>query len=93
MSLLSQETERELKFEIVEAVEEYLSVRELILPNLTGLISLERLENELDVNYKTIQKWERAGLKRYQPPLEDTRKVYYRITDVLIFFGVENGKS
>ena len=29
--------------------------------------------------------------KRYQPPVEDTRKVYYRISDILAFLGVENG--
>jgi len=37
------------------------------------------------------QKWEEAGLRRYQPPLEDTRKIYYRVSDVLKFLGVENG--
>ncbi|HGR7917100.1 TPA: hypothetical protein ACL6E7_000061 [Streptococcus pneumoniae] len=33
-----------------------------------------------------------AGLRRYQPPLEDTRKIYYKISDIWKFLGVENGK-
>ncbi|MDS6122462.1 XRE family transcriptional regulator, partial [Streptococcus pneumoniae] len=31
-------------------------------------------------------------LRRYQPPLEDTRKIYYKISDIWKFLGVENGK-
>lgn len=30
------------------------------------------------------------GLLRYQPPVEDTRKVYYRVSDILAFLGVYN---
>ncbi|MGC4387930.1 XRE family transcriptional regulator, partial [Streptococcus suis] len=44
---------------------------------------------ELDVDYKTLQRWERAGLRRYSPPIEDTRKVFYKIEDILIFLGAE----
>lgn len=47
--------------------------------------------DELDIKYMTLQKWEKAGLRRYQPPLEDTRKIYYRISDIWKFMGVENG--
>ena len=44
---------------------------------------------ELDIKYKTLQKWENAGLRRYQPPLEDTRKVYYKVSDILNFWGLK----
>jgi phage protein len=44
---------------------------------------------ELDIKYKTLQKWEGAGLRRYQPPLEDTRKAYYKVADIWKFLGVE----
>ena len=56
-------------------------------------MSAQEAMDELDIKYKTLQKWESAGLRRYQPPLEDTRKVYYKVTDILKFLGVEDGKD
>ena len=81
----------ELKTKILEAIERYLKSRDTVKPRLTGLISAQEVMAELDVKYKTLQKWEGAGLRRYQPPLEDTRKIYYRVSDLLKFLGVENG--
>lgn len=56
-------------------------------PTSLGLISKTKLKKELELTDKTLDKWESAGLRRYQPPLEDTRKVYYLIRDILIFLG------
>lgn len=81
----------ELKTKILESIERYLKSRDTVKPRLTGLISAQEVMDELDVKYKTLQKWEDAGLRRYQPPLEDTRKIYYRISDIWKFLGVENG--
>ena len=52
-------------------------------------MSAQEAMEELDIKYKTLQKWESAGLRRYQPPLEETRKVYYKVSDLLKFLGVE----
>ena len=93
MFSLSKESEHDLTHGILEVVEKYLEVRDRIKPRLTGLISAQEVMDELDVKYKTLQKWEDAGLRRYHPPLEDTRKIYYRISDLLKFLGVENGKN
>ena len=93
MFSLSKESEHDLTHGILEVVEKYLEVRDRIKPRLTGLISAQEAMDELDIKYKTLQKWEEAGLRRYQPPLEDTRKIYYRISDLLKFLGVENGKN
>ena len=93
MFSLSKESEHDLTHGILEVVEKYLEVRDRIKPRLTGLISAQEVMDELDVKYKTLQKWEDAGLRRYQPPLEDTRKIYYRVSDLLKFLGVENGKN
>lgn len=57
---------------------------------LLDLISRTRLKKELELTDKTLDKWEENGLKRYQPPLEDTRKVYYLKRDVLIFLGADS---
>lgn len=56
-------------------------------PTLLDLISRTRLKKELELTDKTLDKWEANGLKRYQPPLEDTRKVYYKVSDVLTYLG------
>lgn len=93
MFSLSKESEHDLTHGILEVVEKYLEVRDRIKPRLTGLISAQEAMDELDIKYKTLQKWEDAGLRRYQPPLEDTRKIYYKVTDIWKFLGVENGKN
>ena len=49
----------------------------------------KQLKDELNVTDNTLKRWEEKGLKRYQPPLEDTRKAYYKVSDILIFLGVE----
>lgn len=89
MFSLSKESEQDLTNRISTVVESYLAVRERPKPRLTGLMSAQEIMEELDIKYKTLQRWESAGLRRYQPPLEDTRKVYYRVTDILKFLGVE----
>lgn len=91
MFSLSKESEQELAHGVLDLVEHYLEARDTIKPRLTGLISAQVAMEELDIKYKTLQKWENAGLRRYQPPLEDTRKVYYKVSDILNFLGVENG--
>lgn len=68
---------KELQIKILEALERYL-----------GLISAKRVQEELDIKYLTLQKWERMGLKRYQPPGDDSRKVYYKVDEIRKFMGV-----
>lgn len=91
MFSLSKESENELAHGVLNLVEKYLDARARLKPRLTGLISAQEVMDELDIKYMTLQKWEKAGLRRYQPPLEDTRKIYYRVSDIWKFLGVENG--
>ena len=93
MFSLSKESELDLNTKICTVLEKYLAVREKPKPRLTGLMSAQEAMDELDIKYKTLQKWECAGLRRYQPPLEDTRKIYYKVTDILKFLGVDDGKD
>ena len=71
----------------IKLVEKASELSKKFEPPLLGLISRTRLKKELELTDKTLDKWEENGLKRYQPPLEDTRKVYYLIRDILIFLG------
>ncbi|HEM5186563.1 TPA: XRE family transcriptional regulator [Streptococcus suis] len=89
---LTVQSEIELKTGILELIENYLEAREMVKPRLTGLITAQQLKKELDIEYKTLKRWEDNGLRRYQPPLEDTRKIFYRVSDILVFLGVENGR-
>ncbi|MBL1126045.1 XRE family transcriptional regulator [Streptococcus suis] len=90
---LTAQSETDLKTGILELIGNYLEARERVKPKLTGLITAQQLKDELGIKNKTLKRWEDNGLRRYQPPLEDTRKIFYRVSDVLKFLGVENGKN
>lgn len=92
MFSLSKESEQDLTHGVLELVGNYLEARKQTPPRLLGLITAQQVQDELGIKYKTLKRWEDKGLRRYQPPLEDTRKVFYRVSDVLIFLGVENGR-
>lgn len=80
-----------LEMRILERVDRYLNDRQEQAPKVLGLISQSDLEKDLGISYPTVIRWEKLGLKRYLPPLEDTRTVFYKISDVLKFLGVEDG--
>lgn len=91
MEIFNQDFKRELAMDILKSVDSYLEARQkLENKRATGFITSKQLEQELEVKYNTIQRWEKAGLRRYQPPMEETRKVYYRISDVLSFLGADH---
>ena len=79
----------DIKTKILEAIERYLKKRDEVPQRITGLIPSQQLMKELDIKYTTLQRWEKAGLRRYQPPLEDTRKAYYKVSDIWKFMGVD----
>ncbi|HEM3203515.1 TPA: XRE family transcriptional regulator [Streptococcus suis 8830] len=90
---LTAQSETDLKMGILELIENYLEAREKAKTRVTGLIAAQQVKDELGIKDKTLKRWEDNGLRRYQPPLEDTRKIFYRVSDILIFLGVENGKN
>ena len=89
MFSLSKESENSLKRGILKLVENFL--KDYLKPKqrITGLMTPKQLKEELEIDYNTFKRWEREGLKRCTPPIEDTRKVFYRIDDILIFLGAE----
>ncbi|HEO4922707.1 TPA: XRE family transcriptional regulator [Streptococcus agalactiae] len=89
MFSLSKESEQDLTQGVLELVGNYLEVREQPQPRLLGLITAQQIKDELGIKAKTLKRWEDNGLRRYQPPLEDTRKHYYKVSDILIFWGIE----
>ncbi|HFH9004232.1 TPA: XRE family transcriptional regulator [Streptococcus agalactiae] len=89
MFSLSKESEQDLTQGVLELVGNYLEVREQTQPRLLGLITAQQIKDELGIKAKTLKRWEDNGLRRYQLPLEDTRKHYYKVSDILIFLGVD----
>ncbi|HFU4203020.1 TPA: XRE family transcriptional regulator [Streptococcus suis] len=92
MFSLSKESEQDLTHGLLDLINKYLEGREKIQPKALGLITAQQVLEELEINTKTLKRWEDSGLRRYQPPLEETRKVFYRVSDILIFLGVEHGR-
>lgn len=89
MTWLSIEAENDIKKEITTTVSTFLESYTKPQPRLLGLMTAQQVKEELGIEYKTLQRWELAGLKRYQPPLEDTRKMFYKVSDILVFLGIE----
>lgn len=89
MTWLSKEAENDIKKEVAITVTTILENFQKPEPRLLGLITQSDLKKELDIDYNTLRRWEDNGLPRYQAPLEDTRKVFYKVRDILIFLGVQ----
>lgn len=89
MFSLSKESEQELSQGVLTLIETFLKSQDKVSHNSLGLMTAKQLKDELDIKDKTLKRFEAKGLKRYQPPLEDTRKAYYKVSDVLIFLGAD----
>lgn len=90
MFSLSKESEESLKMEVLKLVSDFLDSYTKPKPKTLGIISQDELQTELNIKYGTVRRWEQAGLKRYIPPIEGTRTVFYKIDDVLLFLGADN---
>lgn len=89
MEILSREFERELTTKLLQIVNDYLENKQQYEPKLLGLINRKELQDDLGIKTATIKRWEKLGLRQYIPPVEDCRTVFYKVSDVLIFLGVE----
>ena len=72
INLLSNETEQALIGGILTKVGTYLERYES-LENPLGIISQREATEHLEVSYPTLRCWEARGLKRYTPPIADTK--------------------
>lgn len=87
--ILSQEAELALLGRIEFLINDYLS--HTVLPSHCdsfGLIQQKELIKELGISLVTLHEWERLGLTRYCPPIEGTRKVFYKKSDVMKFLSI-----
>ncbi|MTB43261.1 hypothetical protein [Streptococcus uberis] len=89
MNLFSNETEQDLKVQIASIVNDAVENLKKPEPRLLGLMTRKQLKEELGISTPTIERFEKNGLKVFQPPFEDSRTKFYRVKDVLTFLGVE----
>ena len=89
MFSLSKESEQELSQGVLTLIDTFLKSQDKVFQKSLGLMTAKQLKDELDIKDKTLKRFEEKGLKRYQPPLEDTRKAYYKVSDVLIVLGAD----
>ena len=89
MFSLSKESEQELSHGVLTLIDTFLKSRDKVFQKSLGLMTAKQLKDELDIKDNTLKRWEENGLKRYQPPLEDTRKASYKVSDGLIFLGAD----
>mgnify|MGYP000723828702 FL=1 len=89
--ILSQEAELALLERIEYLINDYLSHAMLSShSDSVGLIQQKELIKELGISLVTLHEWERLGLTRYCPPIEGTRKVFYKKSDVMKFLSITN---
>lgn len=89
MSTFSDEFERELLHNIDKHLENRLELAKE-QDNKLDLITRSEVVDELGITSGTLERWERLGLKRYQPPLERAKRVYYRKSDIYDFLTVDS---
>ena len=49
------------------------------------LLTQKELLHYLNISPNTLKSWETEGLKRLEPPIEGTRSVFYKMSDVITF--------
>lgn len=81
MNLFSQDYEAKLLEQNLTAFNRFLEAYQKPKPRVLGLMTAQQVKDELGIKTNTLKRWEGAGLKRYQAPLEDTRKVFYKVND------------
>ena len=80
---------REIARPILEAIQELSKQKEDKKTAQIGLIPQNVVLEELNIDWGTLDKWEDEGLKRYEPPIEKTRKVYYDRDEIRKFLSLK----
>ncbi|HEL9633617.1 hypothetical protein HO542_02790 [Streptococcus suis] len=51
------------------------------------ILTQKELLQQLQISPNTLRSWELRGLPRLEPPIESTRTVFYKISDVIDFLS------
>lgn len=88
VNILSREAEIELLEKVDNHLEKRLELEKQQLEHF-DLIPADEVADKLNVSGTTLRNWERMGLQRYQSPFENSKKVFYRASDIYNFLAVE----
>lgn len=88
MQLLSDEFQLQLLGTIENHLEKRLELEKQNCDNW-DLISRPDLLNKLKISGTTLNNWEKHGLRPYQSPFENSKKIYYRKSDIYNFLTVD----
>ncbi|HEL2309453.1 TPA: hypothetical protein U0510_000542 [Streptococcus suis] len=72
----------------VDALAEKKLKLEKDLQKKTGLITAKELKDDLDISGTTLKNWMDIGLVSYQSPFESSKKLYFKVSDVINFLTV-----
>ncbi|HEM3634651.1 TPA: MerR family transcriptional regulator [Streptococcus suis] len=86
--LLSREAELELLGKVDNHLDKRLELEKQLLDRF-DLLPSDEVAEKLKVSTTTLRNWENMGLQRYQSPFENSKKVYYRASDLYNFLAVE----
>lgn len=76
-----------LKAKLESQISILISLMKQIINNQSNgdLLTQKNLLELLQISPNTLKKWENKGLQRLEPPIEGTRTVYYKLSDVISF--------
>ncbi|HEM5582403.1 DNA-binding protein [Streptococcus suis] len=88
MSILSRETELDILGVVDRHLDKRLELEKQKLEHF-DLIPADEVAEKLNVSGTTLRNWEQMGLQRYQSPFENSKKIFYRASDIYNFLAVE----
>lgn len=78
-----------IEIEKLKTIEELLTLLVTLIQEKEahplGIMTQKELLNTLKIAPNTLKAWENKGLKRLEPPIENTRTIYYKLDDVIAF--------
>ncbi|HFI0659714.1 TPA: DNA-binding protein, partial [Streptococcus suis] len=86
MSILSRETELDILGVVDRHLDKLVELEKQRLERF-DLIPADEVEEKLKVSGTTLRNWENVGLQRYQSPFENSKKVFYRASDLYRFLA------
>ena len=88
MQLFSRETELEFLGKIDDHLRKRMELEKQRDDNW-DLISRSEVLEKLGISGTTLNNWQEHGLKSFQSPFENSKKIYYRKSDIYNFLAVD----
>ena len=69
--------------QLLQTLIKLIQIKEQNIP--LKIIQQRELLKQLNISPNTLKTWEQKGLKRFEPPIEGTRTVFYLLDDIIDF--------